>query len=79
MLLCADTELKHLYHSKYIVCDGTFQMAPESSYQGYMETPLQEGNLALKHNFETNAWQWARTTLPDSIPCTGLIFITSMI
>jgi len=40
MLLCADTELKHLYHSKYIVCDGTFQTAPESSYQGYMEMPL---------------------------------------
>ena len=34
LLFCADSELRHLYNSDYIVCDGTFQMAPDSAYQG---------------------------------------------
>jgi len=35
LLFCADSELRHLYNSDYIVCDGTFQMAPDSAYQVY--------------------------------------------
>lgn len=35
LLFCADTELRALYNSAYIICDGTFEMAPDSSYQVY--------------------------------------------
>jgi hypothetical protein len=31
----ADTELTTLFHSEYIIADGTFEMAPDSSYQLY--------------------------------------------
>ena len=35
LLFCSDSELRHLYNSDYIICDGTFQMAPDTSYQLY--------------------------------------------
>jgi len=35
LLFCADTELLYLYNSEFIICDGTFQMAPDTSYQVY--------------------------------------------
>jgi MULE transposase domain len=35
LIFCAETELKLLHQSEYIVCDGTFEMAPESAYQLY--------------------------------------------
>lgn len=35
LIFAADTELNTFYNSPYIVCDGTFQMAPDSSYQLY--------------------------------------------
>ena len=35
LLFCADTELLHLYNSEFIICDGTFQTAPDTSYQVY--------------------------------------------
>jgi hypothetical protein len=31
----ADSELKLLHQSEYVVCDGTFEMAPDTSYQMY--------------------------------------------
>jgi MULE transposase domain len=35
VVFCADTELHTLHNSPYIVCDGTFEMAPNSAYQLY--------------------------------------------
>ena len=35
LIFCADTELSRLYHSDYIVGNGTFEMTPQSSYQLY--------------------------------------------
>jgi len=35
LIFCADSELQILNHSDYIICDGTFEMAPNSSYQLY--------------------------------------------
>jgi hypothetical protein len=35
LLFCADTELKTLYNSEFIICDGTFEMCPNSSFQLY--------------------------------------------
>ena len=35
LIFSADTELKTLSESEYIVCDGTFEMAPNSSCQFY--------------------------------------------
>lgn len=35
LIFCSDTELNTLYKSTYIVCDGTFEMAPDSAYQLY--------------------------------------------
>ena len=35
LIFSADTELKTLSESEYIVCDGTFEMAPNSSFQLY--------------------------------------------
>ena len=35
MLFCAKTELATIHQSEYLVCDGTFEMAPYSSYQLY--------------------------------------------
>jgi hypothetical protein len=35
LVFCAETELKLLHQSEYIICDGTFEMAPDSSYQLY--------------------------------------------
>ena len=34
-MFAADTELYTLYRSAYVVCDGTFEMAPDSAYQMY--------------------------------------------
>lgn len=34
-IFCANTELEILRNSEYIICDGTFEMAPRSSYQLY--------------------------------------------
>ena len=33
LVFCADSELQTLYNSEYVVCDGTFEMAPNSAYQ----------------------------------------------
>lgn len=35
LIFGADTELTTLFHSEYIIADGTFEMAPDSSYQLY--------------------------------------------
>ena len=35
LLFCANTELRYLFNSDYIICDGTFQMARDTSYQVY--------------------------------------------
>ena len=34
-VLCAKTELAVLHDSKYLVCDGTFEMSPDTAYQVY--------------------------------------------
>ena len=34
-IFAADTELHTLYNSEYVICDGTFEMTPNSSYQLY--------------------------------------------
>ena len=35
LIFCAKTELKLLHQSEYVICDGTFEMAPDSAYQLY--------------------------------------------
>jgi len=35
LLFCAQTELSALFNSEYVICDGTFQMAPDTAYQVY--------------------------------------------
>jgi hypothetical protein len=35
LVFCADTELKVLHDSEYLVCNGTFEMAPTSTFQLY--------------------------------------------
>jgi len=35
LVFCAPTELAALRQSQYLVCDGTFEMAPDSTYQIY--------------------------------------------
>ena len=32
LIFCADTELAILRASEYLICDGTFEMAPDSAY-----------------------------------------------
>jgi len=33
LVLCANTELAVVHDSKYVVCDGTFEMSSDSAYQ----------------------------------------------
>jgi len=33
LIFCAQTELAVMHRSQYIVCDGTFEMAPDTAYQ----------------------------------------------
>jgi hypothetical protein len=35
LVFCAKTELALIYQSEYLVCDGTFEMSPGTSYQVY--------------------------------------------
>jgi len=35
LVFCARTELEILRQSKYLICDGTFEMCPDSAYQLY--------------------------------------------
>jgi len=35
VVFCARTELAALYQSEYVICDGTFEMAPNTAYQLY--------------------------------------------
>jgi len=35
LIFCANTELSIRHRSEYLVCDGTFEMAPNSAYQLY--------------------------------------------
>ena len=35
LLFCASTELSALHASKYVICDGTFEMSPDTAYQVY--------------------------------------------
>lgn len=35
LVFCAATELTALYQSEFVVCDGTFEMSPDSAYQLY--------------------------------------------
>jgi hypothetical protein len=35
LLFCALTELALIHQSEYLICDGTFEMAPDSAYQLY--------------------------------------------
>jgi len=34
-VFCAKTELAALYQTEYVICDGTFEMAPNTAYQLY--------------------------------------------
>jgi len=33
LIFCAQTELAVIHRSQYLVCDGTFEMAPDTAYQ----------------------------------------------
>jgi len=68
LVFAADTELQTLYNSEYIICDGTFEMAPNSSYQLY-----------TIHGFigkEGLALIWA--LLPNKIKTTYIELFTSI-
>jgi len=48
LVFCAKTELAAMYRSKYLICDGTFEMSPDSSYQLYtMHGYIREEGMAL--------------------------------
>ena len=48
LLFAADTELRTLHSSRYVVCDGTFEMAPDSAYQLYtMHGFIEEEGMPL--------------------------------
>jgi len=52
LVFCASTELAVLHQSEYIICDGTFEMSPDTSYQlytihGFM---LGEGTMIIQSN-----------------------------
>ena len=48
LIFAAETELQTLHQSDYIICDGTFEMAPQSSYQLYTLHGMYHGEgLAL--------------------------------
>jgi len=46
LVFCAQTELQVLRQSQYIVCDGTFEMCPDSAYQLYTLHGFCEGEAA---------------------------------
>lgn len=35
LVFCAETELRSLHQSEFLVCDGTFEMSPDTAYQLY--------------------------------------------
>jgi len=35
LVFCENTELKALHQGDYLVCNGTFEMSPNSAYQAY--------------------------------------------
>ena len=45
-MFCACTELEVLRQSNYIVCDGTFEMCPDTAYQLYTLHRFYEGEAA---------------------------------
>jgi len=70
LLFCADTELRALYHSDYIICDRTFEMAPDSSYQVYTVHGYVNGEAlalarALLPNKTQQSYQEMFTALRD--------------
>jgi len=42
-VFCADTELAVLRQSQYVVCDGTFEMCPDTAYQLYTLHGFKDG------------------------------------
>ena len=53
LVFCADTELAVIHDSEYLVCDGTFEMSPDSAYQLYTVHGFikGEGNIPVGYNF----------------------------
>ena len=53
LVFCADTELTVIHDSEYLVCDGTFEMSPDSAYQLYTVHGFikGEGNIPVGYNF----------------------------
>jgi len=35
LMFCAQTEMRLLHESSYVICDGTFKMCPDTAYQLY--------------------------------------------
>jgi len=46
LVFSADTELEVLRQSEYIVCDGTFEMCPDTAYQLYTLHGFYKGEAA---------------------------------
>jgi hypothetical protein len=44
LVFCADTELESIYYSHFLICDGTFEMSPDSAYQLYTIHGYVEGD-----------------------------------
>jgi len=68
VVFCAHTELLSLYRSEYIVCDGTFEMAPTTSYQLYTFYGFVNG--------EAMALAWA--LLPNKTQATYVELLTAL-
>jgi len=62
LLFCA-TEL---YHSDYIVCYGTFEMAPDSAYQVYIRCTARCIQLAAGRASKQQHWNYTRPSTRNS-------------
>jgi len=68
LLFCAPTELVALTQTEYIVCDGTFEMAPNTAYHLY--------TLHGFVNGEAMALAWA--LLPNKTQATYVELLTAL-
>ena len=72
LVFCADTELTVMHNSEYLVCDGTFEMVPDSSYQlytihGYFNGEGMALAWALLPNKTTDTYVEMFTALRDAL------------
>ena len=72
LIFCARTELATIHQSEYLVRDGTFEMAPDSSYQfytihGYLRDEGLPLLFAILPNKTTSTYVELRTALRSGL------------